>query len=465
MSVVKHLVARHAEDAAFYWARCQEGQFSAQQDIATLKRFSHLVEANLEGLRVAQQECQACTPSNGAGWQATFSRTQKWRTADEAFVSGVLALETALAASAPTQALLDAMAQLATNQFAETGEREVAKGLALAASWLGLPAINLLSNLWQQSADPIQRYITLAAAAKHESLSDTVLTAWLQDTHPLVRAHAMRCVGELGRTKLGETLLPAMDPLQEADANCRYWAAISRCLLGYVDGAPLLGKWASEHPEQPRSRHALAVLAQLLPPDTMFRTLSNALGLPTHQRCALDAIRYTGDLRWVPYLLDLVDAHTQPDALRSALLEPASNLARLAADVLAHLTGHPIGGNMQHTALWQDTPSAEDLWEPDEAGNYPDPGSDPAIPVHRKQDPDSGLLWPDPLKLRPAMSTYVSHATFGAEQLPILGGQTLTSERAQIVLADPEATQLQRRHAALFLRCRGYSATLLSNGV
>ncbi|QDQ27523.1 hypothetical protein FNU76_14800 [Chitinimonas arctica] len=463
MTVLLPLVARHAEDAAFYWAHGREATFSSQHTPQSRRRFRHLLDANLEGLRVAQRESASQDGISGAGWQAVWARVQQWQTADEAFVAGVLALEAATAKS-PRLTMLEALEQLACEQFGQDAERDIAQGLGHAATELDAAGLKWLVPRWLASEQPIFRRAALAAGVSGGLLSDEDLQSYLVDAHPLVRARALRAVGELGRNTLVDMLPGAIDLARETDAVCRYWAAISLCLLGRNEGIATLGRWTSENPTGALTQHALAVLAQRLPREILRKSLSAALHLPSHQRSALNAIRYSGDLGWLPVLLDLVEQHSQDDALRAALLEPSTNLARLAGDVLAHLTGRPLAGSDQSEALWQHAPAVEDLFEADEHGDFPDPASDPDVPIQRKHDPDIDLLWPDPAKLRRALASLgVADPTTDGQSL-YLYGQALTPAYARQLIHDPESPQSLRYHAALYLRCNGHSETLIDIG-
>jgi hypothetical protein len=78
-----------------------EGGLQAQHDVSSLDRFEFLLRGNLEGLRVAQQESSELDAAGflvragSDGWGPAWKRLSNWKTADEAFVCSVLALEEA----------------------------------------------------------------------------------------------------------------------------------------------------------------------------------------------------------------------------------------------------------------------------------------------------------------------------------------------------------------------------------
>lgn len=54
--VIPAFVQRHVEDAAFYWARHCEAVSATEHDWKSLHHFEQLLDAHLEGVRVAQLE-------------------------------------------------------------------------------------------------------------------------------------------------------------------------------------------------------------------------------------------------------------------------------------------------------------------------------------------------------------------------------------------------------------------------
>jgi hypothetical protein len=505
---IKPLVHRHAEDAAFYWSRFNEGSLLSGHDARTQARFETLLLGNLEGLRVAQLE-SGVTERSGtvsqlglAGWDATWQRVQKWRTADEAFVCGVIALEDAHAPASTdlnpprgANSLLLQLEAAASAQFNKTatltnaGERSIAQGLTSAAVWLPWATVQGTVYAWARSPDPVLRRCAVAACALHRIAAGHALQAWLLDPHPLVRARALKAVGELGQTTLAPQLL---EVLQETAGDrhapdphhCRYWAAWSLCLLGRSEGIEPLANFATVASAPHLLHSALAALGQVMPKaqlrDAITAALARSAGgesrtAALNLRIALTAIRYSGDLGWLGTLVKVMQHFTQEDALEAFFKDAQSNPARLAADVFAHLTGERISEQ-----LWMAAPEEPDDGEGRtgrEDDQYHDHGptsqapvglaahspSNPNMPAERKQDPDDGMLWPDVQAVHArwtAHQTKLRDAAAQGDGNKVIAGKPLNAANAKSLLADVEATQLQRHHAALYLRCTQQSATL-----
>jgi hypothetical protein len=189
----------------------------------------------------------------------------------------------------------------------------------------------------------------------------------------------------------------------------------------------------------------------MLPAEHLHPMISAALERPQYQRQALAAIRYSGDIHWIDTLLERIDTHTQPAAQQAWFGDPGANLARLAANVFTHITAAPLSGSDRGPGLWMPAPEQTDDSEED------DIAANPAIPVARKQDPDDGLPWPDPMKIR--LWWQQQHKRF-TSATHWLAGRPLSPESAVAALIHNETTQLQRLHAAIHLRHENVTLTL-----
>jgi uncharacterized protein (TIGR02270 family) len=474
------MLDHHAEDAAFYWSRYTEGTLSSLHDLRSLSRFDFLLAGNLEGLRVAQLESSQLDADGrvrqygSAGWDAAFKRLSRWKTADEAFVCGVLALEDAFARNhkkPPFSKYLGQLQDLACDQFDDSddaGDLDIARGLSSAAAWLPWESVQAVVFDWARSSEPVLRRCAMSACALQRLPAGDALAHWLQDTHGLVRARALRAVGELGRSDLVPVLI---EQLQDAGGqtsakapdywNCRYWAAWSLCLLGRSEGIATLGTWAAEHPPIQRTFGALAALAQVMASEQLNTSINAAFKRPHHLRNALTAIRFSGDIRWVDTLLQMMTDYSQPAQIAQFFAEPQTNLARLAADVLAHITGLQVGEQ-----LWMQAPEEAEEHEHAHADHEGlqevDTASDPLVPAARKQDPDDGLLWPDVAAVKQWWAANQNRfaQVAGTQPHRFVAGLPLNAASAKQILANPIATQLQRHHAALHLRCTQHTPDL-----
>ena len=434
---------------------------SSTADLRALGRFEHLLLANLEGLRVADAE----NSPPQAGFAAAHARLVRWQTADEAFVCAVLAFEPAPPPASALPPRLTALAQSAYAQHSEAAAvtpshlatlPPIGEGLVAAGEWLPWPRVRPAVSDWAASREPVLRCAALSLCALHRQPAGDALQAWLADGHPMVRARALFAAGELGRTDLAGLLV---DALQDADMHCRRQAAAALALFGRSEGIAVLGAWVSDAQAAAESttdtqaarqlrhevRHVAALLAQVLDPAQRKQVVAAALASPQHRRSALELLRFTGDAQVIEWLLRLCEAEMQPEALQAARLAPGGNLARLAGDVFAHLTGAALGGDGRWTP------------EPDLDDPATDLAGDPQVPAVRKQDLDEGLLWPDVAALKRWWDQHAARFEGGRQ----LAGRPLTSASAAQVLVDPQATQLQRHHAALFLRTNGATPQLL----
>jgi uncharacterized protein (TIGR02270 family) len=458
--MLPHLIAAHATDAAFYRARLVDGALSSTADLRSLGRFDHLLRANLEGLRVA--DAQSTPPQ--AGYAAAQARLERWQAADEAFVCAVLAFEQAPLPPSALPPRLVALAQAACAQHAQaavdtpsrlTTMPPLGQGLVMAGEWLPWPRVQPAVFDWAAGSEPVLRCAALSLCVMHRVPAGDALPVWLAESHPLVRGRALLAVGELGQADLAG---PLVDALQDTDLHCRRQAAAALALLGRGDGVAVLGAWVSDMQAAAESaadtgtarqlrrevRHGVALLAQVLDPSQHQHVLAAALASPQHRRSGLELLRFTGDANAAEWLLSLCEAEMQPAALQAAGLERGRNLARLAGDVFAHLTG---------AALSQDGRWAP---EPDLDDAAADLAGDPQVPAVRKQDLDEDMLWPDVAALKRWWHEHAARFEGGRH----LAGHPLTSANAVQVLVDPQATQLQRHHAALFLRANGATPQL-----
>jgi hypothetical protein len=306
---------------------------------------------------------------------------------------------------------------------------------------------------WAGSPEPLLRRCALSALALHRLPANDALARWLADPHPRVRERALRAAGELGRADLAPALVSVLDaPGSDDDAGCRTAAVASLCLLGHARGVEEGAAPGASALDLPGAFHTsvLPAWAQVAPPELLSQAIESALQQRQHWRGALAAMRFSGQARWLDVLIQMMEHQCSAEPVAGFFVEPASNLARQAADVFAHITGARIGDQ-----LWRPAPEPADDEE--------DAASDPRIPAARKQDPDDGLLWPDVDAVKQWWGQERGRfAAGGAGRF--LAGLPLSADRAvdraATVLVAPTATQLQRQHAAMHLRCAGHTEML-----
>lgn len=205
--IIAPLVTRHAGDAAFYWSRHDDSVHSPLIGLIELIEFDRLLEAHLDGLRVAGE----------AGWAIALSSLQRWRSSGEAFVCALLALEAPNAGER-----LKVVWGLV-----EADPARMLRGLISALAWVTPEERQTWVARWRVEGSPPALQV-VAWRASRLGLDDEReglrghLQAALGSCHAPVRAAACRLAGELREY---ERLLPM---LSDADEAVRAEAAIAQ---------------------------------------------------------------------------------------------------------------------------------------------------------------------------------------------------------------------------------------------
>ena len=125
---------------------------------------------------------------------------------------------------------------------------EVAEALPAAAAWCAPAAVAEHIRRFIRSANPAEVMLALDTCGLRRIDPSERLTDLLGVSEPVVRAHAARLAGELGRSDLLPSLLPLLDAENTEEAFWSAWAAI---LLGdrqaAVEAWPLALPPASLH--------------------------------------------------------------------------------------------------------------------------------------------------------------------------------------------------------------------------
>ncbi|HEY1398001.1 hypothetical protein [Roseateles sp.] len=452
LHVIPAIVQRHAEDASFYWSRHGDAMFATEHDWQSLQRMERLLDAHLEGLRVAQLEsAQAPAFIGDVAWAASKTRLARWGTSDEAFVAGTLAMQ---ALELGTTVWLEELQTLAQAQFESGRGDAIAIGLAGALRRRGDTLSEKLASHWWEQASPLWRRAALIAAHSLPTLRTSLIRDGLrQGADPAVIAEAARLAGSHGIAEAVPALQAVLnEPSSSLETRRVAAAAIGRLIGSAADGgaawrqaeAVLLDAWITA-PEELTDEELVVWLWRAAPATTVpaiERMLIEGNNDRRRWREALRAIRFQGDPRWLPVLLQCMAHQSQQDEVRRFFVEPSSNLARLAGDVFAHITGARIGHQR-----WREAPEA-----PDDAEDALD---NPYVPASAKRDPDGALLWPDVEVLNrewPSLSSTLDPAR------RYLGGEAVTESTLLRVLGNAKASQQQRWQAALLLQlARGAS--------
>lgn len=450
--VITTIIQGHAEDASFYWARHGDAVLATEHDWQSLRRMENLLDAHLEGLRVAQLEsAQAPAPIGDVAWAASKARLTRWGTSDESFVAGMLALH---ALEAGSTVWLEELQTLAHAQF-EAGRGDgIAVGLASALRRRGDTLSEKLASHWWQQGSTLWQRAALIAAHSLPSLQTPMIRDGLRKgSEASVIIEAARMAGTHGLAETLPALLAVLnEPSSSLETKRVAAAAIGRLVGSAADGgaawrqaeAVLMDAWLTA-PEQVTDEELVVWLWRAAPATTVpaiERMLIEGNNDRRRWREALRAIRLQGDPRWLPVLLQCMAHQSQQDEVRRFFVEPSSNLARLAGDVFAHITGARIGHQR-----WQEAPEA-----PDDAEEALD---NPYVPAAAKRDPDGALLWPD-VEVLNREWTSLSSTLDPARRY--LGGEAVTESTLLRVLGNAKASQQQRWQAALLLQlARGAS--------
>ena len=385
---VPTVISQHAEEAAFQWLLRSQAVHAPHYSLADLVRLDDMVEAHLDGLRIA----------GDAGWEICREEL-KWEEAGEVFAAASLAFASGHAdrIAAVTAAVLAAPAAL--------------PGLVSALGWLDWDHAQPHAHALLGAEAPLLRRAGLAACAVHRQDPGPALDAALRDPDPTVAPRALRAAGELGRLDA----LPRCLQLCDADdADTAFWAAWAAAILGDRGAADRLVAIAAAGGRH-ADRACLAATRRLDPARGLDwrRQLAGSGG---HPRLAVLAAGAIGDPQLVPWLIEQMAVDAQ---------------ARPAGEAFSHITGLDLA----YLDLDRDQP--EDFT----AGPSEDAADDDVA-----MDPDEDLPWPDPGRVA---AWWAEHGRdFKAGERHLLG-EVVREKGLQRALA--AGRQRQRAAAALEL--------------
>ncbi|GJH13235.1 TIGR02270 family protein [Caballeronia novacaledonica] len=379
--VNRRTVEEHASEAAFLWMHRQRAVRAPHFKLKQLHKLDARVVAHLQGLTVpgapdGSLANQALGRADaGAVFVASYAA---FFAADAKRMRNVL--KVALTDPILTDALIHAIAWLSPDL-----------------------TISALERL-QASPVPAHRLIALSVAAmRRSSVASDELVLGVEAADPVLRARALRALGELGRHELRPL---AQTRLNDPDDHCRFWAARSLAVLGDADGA--CATWAIGLRHAELRMEATSVAMRCGDPDWA----RNAIRVLAKEGRSLRLTAYAagefGDPVVMPWLLDRLTNRA---------------CARVAGEAIASITG----ADLEYLDL--DTDPPDDAEAHDEA--HPD---------------DAELRWPDAATIRAWWEQRKDSLQAGVRHLcgqPV-GGPTMIS-----VLHD--GYQRQRRGAAIEL--------------
>lgn len=391
------VLAEHVADAAAGWRRRTHFVQAPHVRLHHLARADNRLFAHLAGVRAAGE----------AGWHAARASL------DSGDAGHVFVLTWIAFIDGQLDRMRDALpVLLAEPDHADAGVGALA---SIAPARLHEPLLRL-----SESSHPAHRRLALAVHALQRRAPGALLSRSLADADPLLRARALRAIGELGRQDL---TVPLIEALRDADAGCRTSAAASLLVLGGPDEVPLAVDTVQ------------ADLSAL--PDARRRWLLECCIRASASPAARARVRaLAGDASTLREAIIATGAHGDPVAV-PWLIERmhAPLLARVAAEAVALITG----ADLELSALKAAGPA--------ESGSGTDETGDDADPVAEHED--GNLPHPDP-----AGFLAWWHANAGRFQAGTryIAGQPAESPAGCLSVLR-EGTQRQRR-AAAFERAR-----------
>ena len=339
MPAITDVLSQHAENASFLWELRANAISAPHYSLADLAKLDLRVEANLEGLRIAGE----------AGWEVCNEALSTGESG-AIFAAAVLAIESG------TQQRLDAVLA------AGAASPERSRALVSAMGWFTLQQAEPHIKRLLASPSSVLRRVGIAASAIHRRDPGPPLVDAISAANPLLKARALRAVGELG---LNDLFSAVKRCVADQDDLCRFSAAWSVALLSAESSALSMLTSAAES-ALPYREEALQIA---------IRRIDAPAACGWHNRLAQDAklIRTAilaagayGNPARVPWLMGQMKV---------------PELARVAGEAFTMITGVDIA--------YQDL----DANKPAdfEAGPTENPEDEDV-----EMDPDENLPWPDP---------------------------------------------------------------------
>jgi len=391
MAVIPIIVHQHAEEAAFNWSLRDAAVREPHYSLNDLAKLDKRVEAHLDGLRIAGE----------AGWEIC-KQELKWEEAGEVFTAAYLAFESDDA--------------LRIHEVLEAGiaEPELCRGVISALGWLPFEQSAKYATQFL-TADAVNlRYISLAAHAIHRQDPGQALVEALKSEDAVLKARALKAVGELGRRDL---LAYLQANFREENTKCCFNAAWSAALLGDTYAVPILQSIAQS--DSPYREEAAKIAPRKLHPKTAQDWLKELAQNKEHLRQAIIGAGALGDPAIMPWLFEMMYVPEH---------------ARIVGEAFTMITGVDLA--------YEDL---EGEWpEGFEAGPTENPEDENVA-----MDPDEDLPWPEPELIQKWWANQKSNFQSGTRYLV---GKPIAPEWLQQVLRN--GFQRQRAAAALELAMR-----------
>jgi uncharacterized protein (TIGR02270 family) len=323
---IAEVVDRQNDDAASLWLIRDRAVHPSSFRLAHLSRFDERIEANIDGLRIAET----------SGWSTPFEQLDL-RDAGDYFVASILALVS------QDNGRLDQIIEHAYGRVAKAaGEPyhpayDPWRGIVSGLAWVDRAHAAATIERLFDAPKPRTRWLGVAACGARRYVRQSGLEAALADREPLVRARAARTIGELGRTDL-RAHLSAL--LTDADEDCRFWASWSAARLGMSEGLRVLAKFSSSPGR--RCDFALDLLLRSLSIEDANAFIRPLARSPEHRRSVIRATAAIGDPLYIPWLIERTE-------------DPA--MARIAGFAIETITGADLAAqDLNQTARSESSP-------------------------------------------------------------------------------------------------------------
>ncbi|MEO1082196.1 MAG: TIGR02270 family protein [Pseudomonadota bacterium] len=386
------IVDQHAENAAFLWLLRDAAVLGANYTLEDLAELDNRVEANLDGLRVAEN----------LGWTTSRSALELGEPG-EIFAAASLAVENADGAQ------IDEVLKVAAQS------RDNIRAFVSALGWFEYTHIEAVIETFLSANSNLYQHLGLSACAINRVDPGEILIRHLgSDSLPL-RTRALRAVGELKRADLAST---TREHWQAEDEHCRFWALWSSVLLGDTDAAMALKAFV--RPGSPFADRAVQVIARVISGELLQNWLASLARDENTRRFALLGAGYSGDPFYMPGLFNQME---EPD------------FARVAGEAFSMITG----ADLAYLDLEVEWPQGY------ESGPTDDP-EDENVDL----DPDEDLPWPG---RAPVEAWWTEHSASYTAGERYLCGARISESQCESVLAT--GYQRQRHAAALELALMG----------
>jgi len=354
IAVIAEVLFQCADQATFLGQLRTRAIAAPHYDLVDLAKLDQRLEAHIDGLRIAGDE----------GWQLCRKELD-WKEPGEVFAAAVLAFE-----SGVEQRIAEVL-KLAT------ASPELSRGVISALGWLDYEqAEPHIKNLCA-SDSPARRRMGIAAAAVHRKDPGRALQDATSDADPLLKARALRAVGELGRVDLVPLIQHEVnrepsakdkdrnkDKDTDKDEGCRFWAAWSIALLaGYTNAVQVLQSFAQS--TSPYRERALQLALRRLDINSAHAWHQQLAKNPRSARAAVVGAGVIGDPTLITWLIDQMSVPP---------------LSRVAGEAFTMITGVDI--------------AYEDLDGEKPEGFESGPTENPED-EDVEMDPDERLPWPD----------------------------------------------------------------------